>query len=334
MFARNNRNRKAPAGTSPGNAEALRPLFAASPREGTSTMPSNRTVTPRRKTSVVLHEACAVWLIGLVAMSYALPVHAAGPAPPNSSASWTGFAGAAASALKTAGPQSDLVAGGLLVLEQGINISLDGLREFGPKRLRRSDLDITLRDDLSAAYRLRTTQPLLRSAFGPTTLEASGDIFFDPAGRSRAQLGVHYADRLQNEPLDVSVFTGLEVDPARHQRRHTLGGDIGWDALKLHGHLARETRDRPPRAPRLRAHEVEAYQLELDGRVPAMPWARVRARTFWEAAPTKAGKDREGYRVGLALDPVPPLMLETGTDDSNLEDSDWFARLSVKLRFN
>jgi hypothetical protein len=334
MFARNKRNQEPSAETSPGNAEALRPLFAANPREGTSAMPSNRTVTPRRKRSVALHEVCAAWLIGLVAMSYALPAYTAGPAPPNSSASWTRFAGAAASALKAPGPQSDLVAGGLLVLERGINGSLDGLREFGPKRLRRSDLDITLRDDLSAAYRFRTTQPLFRSAFGPTTLEANGDIFFDPDGRSRGQLGMRYAGRLQNEPLDVSVFTGLEVDPTRHQRRHTLGGDIGWDALELHGHLARERRDRPPRGPRLRAQEFEAYQLELGGSVPAMPWARVRARTFWEAAPTKAGKDREGYRVGLALDPVPPLMLETGTDDSNLKDSDWFARLSLKLHFN
>lgn len=233
-----------------------------------------------------------------------------------------------------AGPQSDLVAGGLLALERGINSSLDGLREFGPERLRWSDLDVTLRDDLSAAYRIRTTQPLLRSAFGPTSLAASGDLVFDPAGRSRGQLGLRYTGRLQNEPLDVSVFTGLEVDPARYQRRHTLGGDIGWAALELHGRVARETRDRPALGSRLSAHEFEAYQLELDTRVPTLSWASVRARTFWETAPTKARKGREGYQVGLALDPVPPLMLETGTDDSNLKGSDWFARLSLKLRFN
>ena len=294
-------------------------------------MSSNCTVTLRRRTSVALHDACTAWLIALVAVSCALPALATRPA---SATSWTRFAEAAARALKATEPQSDLVAGGLLALERGINSSLDGLRALGPERLRRSDLDVTFRDDLSAAYRIRTIQPLLWSPFGPTILEASGDLVFDPAGRSRGQFGLRYTGRLQNEPLDVSVFTGLEVDPARHQRRHTLGGDIGWTALELHGRVARETRERRALGSRLRAQEFETYQLELDTRVPAMPWASVRAKTFWEAAPTKARKGQEGYQVGLALDPVPPLMLETGTDDSNLKGSDWFARLSLKLRFN
>jgi hypothetical protein len=290
-------------------------------------MAPDRTVSPR-----CAHAARAAWLAGLVATSCALPAEGAG-APPGSSASWARFAGVAASALKASGPQSDLASGGLSVLGGGLNSGLDGLREIGPRRLRRSDLEITFRDGLSPAYRLTTVQPLLRSAFG-STLEASGDVVFDPAGRSRGEVGLRYAGRLRNEPLDVAVFTGLEVDPARRRRRYTLGSDLGWAALELHGRLARESRDRPGAGQGFRAQEIEAYQLELDTTVPRMPWASVRARTFWQEAPTRAGRDREGYEVGLALDPVPPLMLETGTDDSNLKDSDWFARLSLRLRFD
>jgi hypothetical protein len=112
-----------------------------------------------------------------------------------------------------------------------------------------------------------------------------------------------------------------------------FGGNIGWSALQLDAHLinkvAQERRGR-----RRFEDSVDSYRLELRSDVPALPWARVGASRFWDAAPTAAGKDTEGYSLRLWMQPFRPVVLETGSDDTNHRERGWFACLRLQLKFD
>lgn len=256
------------------------------------------------------------------------------PVPLGSPALWNWVTNTTANALKVAESHRDLTAAGLFALNRGFNSSLDGLREVGPRWLRRIDVDMTFRNDLSTSYRLTAAQPLFHAPSDDTMLEARGHLTYDAAGQTRGQLALSYDGRLREQPFEIDVFAGLQDNWASDDRSYTFGGNIGWSALDLRAQLANKVPGPSPSGEQAFEEPIDSYRIELDTELPSLSWARIRARTFWNAAPTSAARDLEGHSLGLWLRPIQPLTLETGTDDTNQKERDWFARLRVRVKLN
>jgi hypothetical protein len=289
------------------------------------------TVAPRPLLSAALRMRLAAWLIGLTAIGcgFASPAGAAPEAPP---ALMDWLRGETATT-KAADERDSSSTSGLPALNGNLNRSFSSLRTSGPSWLDRVDVGVHLQQDLSAAYRVGTVQPLLATPGNEGMVETRTWLAYDALGNRSGALGFGYRSELQDERFQAAVYTRAEENRANDLWRYVFGGNIGWSALQLNAHLINKVAQARPRGRRFE-DSVDSYRIELRSDVPTLPWARVGASRFWDAAPTSAGTDTNGYSLRLWMQPFRPVVLETGADDTNHRERDWFACLRLQLRFD
>lgn len=299
--------------------------------------------------------APAMRLATAIAMSFwAAAPAAAMPGSFGSPAVWSWFAGTSAQALQAVAPkneleggcatdtpctrlhavapQQSLSTGGVHALNRTIGTGLSGLMALGPDWLNQINVGVRFREDLEAAYQLAAVQPLPLDLAGGA-FEARGRFVYDPAGLTSGQIGLGYNGHGQDEPFALLVYTRVEENWVQDQQRYIFGSEVTWDDLRLQASLYNRVADHPGTGPALREAPIDGYQLDLNAPIPSLTWARLRASTFWHAALTEAGEPQIGSSIGLQLMPARPLVLETGTDDTNHTERQWFARLRLRLKF-
>ena len=288
------------------------------------------TAAPRRFLLAVLRIRLAAWLVGLtsVGCGLALPAAAASQAPP-ALLDWL----RAETAITKAADESDNSSTSALpTLNGNLTRSFNTLRRAGPHWLDRVDVGVHLQHDLSAAYRVGTVQPLLATQ-GDGMVEGRTWLASDALGNRSGAFGLAYRSELQDERFVAAVFTRAEENRGNDLWRYVFGGDVSWSALQLNAHLINKVAQARAAGPRFEA-PVDSYRVEIRSDVPALPWARVGASRFWDAAPRPSGRDTFGYSLRLWMQPFRPVVLETGADDTNHRERDWFACVRLQLKFD
>jgi hypothetical protein len=288
------------------------------------------TVAPRRFLSATLWIRLAAWLVGLMSVGcgLALPAVAASQAPP----ALLDWLRAETAITKAADGSDNSSTSGLPTLNGNLTRSFNTLRRAGPHWLDRVDVGVHLQQDLSAAYRVGTVQPLVATQ-NDGMVEARSWVASDAVGNRSGALALGYRSELQDERFVAAVFTRAEENRGNALWRYVFGGDISWSALQLNAHLINKVAQPRPAGRRFEA-PVDSYRVEVRSDVPALPWARVSASRFWDAAPRPAGRDTVGYSLRLWMQPFRPVVLETGADDTNHRERDWFACVRLQLKFD
>lgn len=288
------------------------------------------TAAPRRFLSAALLVRLAAWLIGLTAAGFGFspPTEAASEAPP-ALLDWL----RAGTARAKAADESDRTSG-VPALNGNLSRSFRSLRTSGPEWLDRVDVGVDLQQDLSAAYRVGAMQPLLKSQRGDATVEGRTWLAYDAIGNRSGSVGIGYRSEVQDERFAADVYTRAEENRLGRLWRYVFGGSVGWAALQLHAHLINKVAEETPAGKRRFQEPVDSYRIEVRSEVPALPWARVGAARFWDGAPTVAGNDTEGYSLRLWMQPFQPVVLETGADDNNWREPDWFACLRLQMKLH
>lgn len=289
------------------------------------------TAAPRRFSSAAPRIRLAAWLIGLTmaGCGLALPAAAASQAPP----ALLGWLRAETAIAKAADESDNSSTSGLPALNGNLTRSFRSLRTSGPNWLDRVDVGVHLQEDLSAAYWVGGVQPLLATQGNDGMVEARTWLAYDALGNRSGSLGLGYRSELEDERFLATVYTRAEENRANKLWRYVFGGNVGWAALQLNAHLMNKVAQERAGKRRFEA-SVDSYRIEVRSDVPALSWARVGASRFWDAAPTPAGEDTVGYSLRLWMQPFRPVVLETGADDTNHRERDWFACLRLQLKFD
>jgi hypothetical protein len=288
------------------------------------------TAAPRRFLSAALRIRLVGWLIGLIiaGCGLALPAAAASQAPP----ALLDWLRAETATTKAADANESSRTSALPTLNGNLTRSFRSLQMTGPHWLDSVDVGVHLQEDLSAAYRVGTVQPLVATP-GDGRVEARTWVASDAIGNRSGALGLAYRSEVQDERFVAAVFTRAEENRGNDLWRYVFGGDVSWSAVQLNAHLINKVAQDRPGGRRFEA-PVDSYRVEIRSDVPALPWARVGASKFWDAAPRPAGRDTEGYSLRLWMQPFRPVVLETGADDTNHRERDWFACVRLQLKFD
>jgi hypothetical protein len=99
----------------------------------------------------------------------------------------------------------------------------------------------------------------------------------------------------------------------------------------VRAHLYDDVPERPATS-QIAARRLDGYDLEVGTQLPFVPWARLRASRYWHTA-VNGETVTTCDRIGLRLNPLPSLEIETGAQRET-EHQSWFARLRWRIKLD
>jgi hypothetical protein len=247
--------------------------------------------------------------------------------PPAAPTTW--LTKGAAQALQVAERQDSLHAGAATLLNQSFAHAFGELRRHAPHRLTGLDLRLELREDFSARYELRAAQTLLSLRTAGARVLTEGRLAHDPAGHTIGQLGLRYHGSLASEPITLGLHSSLEDRWLSDYQRRAVDAELSSFPLVLKARLYDDVPGARLRTDRIPDRRLDGYQLQLDLRLPDLPWAQLCARQAWQI-PVDSEQPSHADRLSLRIQPLGPLQLEAGTSGTAV-DRAWFARVELKV---
>jgi Inverse autotransporter, beta-domain len=238
------------------------------------------------------------------------------------------LADAAAPALEAAAPTNDPGLAARELLSRGLPGAFTQLQPSGPAWLRGVRLSIGFDPTFQPGYALSAAQPLFRAGDGDASLELHGGGAHDPAGRTGGSLGFRYRARLDHRPLMLGLEAAVEDHWREQRERYTLGTELDLSPFEARVRLFDDVL-RNPATPEVPERRLDGYDLEINARIPSLPWASLGARRFRQIEASSNAVITQD-RLSLRLTPLAALEVEAGTE-AQTELRSWFAQLRWRI---
>jgi hypothetical protein len=235
---------------------------------------------------------------------------------------------AAAPALQAAAPTNDPALAVRESLNRGVSGAFSQLQRIGPTWLQNVRLDVRFDPIVQPSYAISTTQPMFRAFGRDASIDLHGGVVHDAAGRTGANFGLRYHGRLEDWQVMLGLEGAVENRWLQDLERHTIGAELRLNSLEVRAGLFDDVL-RNPAASEIAGRGLDGYDLEVNARIPHLPWAWLTVHRFWQVeASGEAEIARD--RLGLRLTPLAPLEIEAGTE-AQTELRSWFAQLRWRI---
>ena len=239
------------------------------------------------------------------------------------------FADTAAPALQAAAPTNDPALAGRAALNRGLSGAFSMLQRVGPTWLHGILVDVSFDPTFQPSYAVSTTQTLFRTVDRDAAIDLHGRVMHDPAGRTAGNLGFRYRGRFEGQPIGFGLEGGVENRWLEDVERYTVGAELRLSSLEVRARLFDDVPQNPA-SQRSVERRLDAYDLEVNARIPYLAWAWLKVHRFWQIeanGETEVTRDR----ISLRLTPFAPLEIETGTQ-GQAELRSWFAQLRWRIK--
>jgi hypothetical protein len=234
----------------------------------------------------------------------------------------------AAPALQAAAPTNDPALAARESLNRGLSGAFAQLQQIGPTWLQGIRLDVSFDPTFEPSYALSATHPLFRAVGRDASVDLHGEVIHDPAGRTGGRLGLRYQGRLEGRQLMLGLEGAVENRWLQDLERYTIGAELHLSPLEVRASLFDDV-VRSPATPEITDRSFDGYDLEVNARIPYLPWVWLRAHRFWQLQASGDAAITQD-RLSLRLVPLVPLEIEAGTE-AQTELRSWFAQLRWRI---